>query len=400
MRTLALFTPWPPQHSGIADYAFDLATGLAEQGVRVSVFTDEPAPAPAARNIRLHHSSDFPGPRHFDRVVYQMGNNARFHSSMIVPLGKHGGIVHLHDMVLHHLINDLTSGESQGQLYYGLLQYWYGDGALKRVRHWNETADDHFMHSSGVTDIPLFDPILRFAQGCIVHSQFCQQRIKQRFPSLPCEVIPQTYLGSEAVGMRRDKTLRIGAFGNISPSKHIDKLLVAAAAAITHGAEIHVDIAGSLDGSGPALSTLADELDISRQVTFHDRVTEATFLELMRSMDVCVALRFPTMGETSGVVSRALQMGIPTIVNDIGWYAELPPCVAKLPVDDSALRQQLCDLLLRHATNTNFHERVRSEAAHYAHDVADFDRVNRRYISIVDRFPITTSPRKGVREAA
>jgi len=43
-----------------------------------------------------------------------------------------------------------------------------------------------------------------------------------------------------------------------------------------------------------------------------------------------IALRMPTMGETSAVVMKALQAGLPTIVSDHGWYAELPECVRKL----------------------------------------------------------------------
>ncbi len=387
MQHIALVTPWPPQHSGIADYAFDLATGLAQQGVRISVFTDANAPAPTTGNVELFHTSEFPSSQRFDRVVYQMGNNARYHSSMIVPLGKQGGIVHLHDMVLHHLVHDLTSGQGRGDLYYGLLQHWYGEQTLEDVRQWNKTADQHFVHSSGVTAVPLFDPILRCAQGCIVHSQFSRQRIQQRFPSLPCEVIPQTYLGAELIGPRHTKTLRIGAFGNVSPSKHIDKLLIAVGAACALGTAIDVDIAGSLDGADHTLTKLADDLDIRQQVTFHGRVSEATFLTLMRSMDLCIALRYPTMGETSGVVSRALQMGLPTIVNNVGWYAELPPCVAKLPSDSDAMQQQLSDLLRRHATDTQYHDQIRTEAAHYARDVADFDRVNQQYLSMIERFP-------------
>src|SRR5207245_11465866 len=34
--------------------------------------------------------------------------------------------------------------------------------------------------------------------------------------------------------------------------------------------------------------------------------------------------RWPTRGEASGVVLRALRLGRPTIVSDVGWFAELP----------------------------------------------------------------------------
>ncbi len=56
---------------------------------------------------------------------------------------------------------------------------------------------------------------------------------------------------------------------------------------------------------------------------------------LMRAADVHVSLRSPTMGETSGTAIRALALGKPLVVSDVGWFAELPDEVAlKVPVDD------------------------------------------------------------------
>ena len=53
----------------------------------------------------------------------------------------------------------------------------------------------------------------------------------------------------------------------------------------------------------------------------------------MAACDVCVNLRSPTMGETSGSVIRQLSLGKPVVVSDVGWFAELPDDVAlKVPV--------------------------------------------------------------------
>lgn len=387
MYQLALFTPWPPQHSGIADYAFDLASGLAQEGVHVSVFTDAAEGATTSQRITIHATADFPGPEQFDRVVYQMGNNAKYHRSMIIPLARYGGVVHLHDMVLHHMVHDLTSASGQGRLYYRLVKHWYGRDAFERVLTWNRADDNLFAHSDGVTDVPLFDPIVCYANGCIVHSDFCRRRIERRFPALPCDVIPQTYRHELATDGPRSNTLRVGVFGSINPNKHTDQLLWAAKSVLDQGAAVHIDIAGNLDCGGRELHALVAQLNMQQHVTFHGRVEEATFYRIMQSVDLCVALRYPTMGETSGVVSRALQMGIPTIVNDVGWYAELPACVAKLPVELAPMQQQLASLLTRHACDRTFHERVRGEAIRYAQDVADFDRTTRRYLALLSRFP-------------
>src|SRR5262249_4512995 len=66
-----------------------------------------------------------------------------------------------------------------------------------------------------------------------------------------------------------------------------------------------------------------------------DWIDESRLWALMAGADVCVNLRHPTMGETSGSVIRALSLGEPLVVSDVGWFSELPgDVVLKVPVDD------------------------------------------------------------------
>ena len=66
-----------------------------------------------------------------------------------------------------------------------------------------------------------------------------------------------------------------------------------------------------------------------------DYVPEERMWSLMAACDVLVNLRYPTMGETSGSVIRALSLGRPLIVSDVGWFSELPDdIVLKVPVDE------------------------------------------------------------------
>jgi glycosyltransferase involved in cell wall biosynthesis len=54
---------------------------------------------------------------------------------------------------------------------------------------------------------------------------------------------------------------------------------------------------------------------------------------------VLVNLRYPTMGETSGSVIRAMAVGKPLLVSDVGWFSELPDdAVLKVPVDEHEVR--------------------------------------------------------------
>ncbi|MBF0529907.1 MAG: glycosyltransferase family 4 protein, partial [Deltaproteobacteria bacterium] len=50
----------------------------------------------------------------------------------------------------------------------------------------------------------------------------------------------------------------------------------------------------------------------------------AEFNDLIYYSDIVVNLRYPSMGETSGALLRALELGKPCIVSDDAWFSELP----------------------------------------------------------------------------
>ncbi len=391
MRKVALITPWPPQRTGIADYAFDLAIGLAQQRVEVVVFTDEEVPVPAGQGVQVRHVREFDGARQYDRVVYQMGNNPAFHSSVFLLLARHGGVVHLHDMVLHHLVAYYTVAQGRSHLYYRLLEHWYDSNVMQTVRAWNEVNRVCFWDSPRVTEIPLFDPVLRYAHGCIVHSEFCRQRVQARLPHLACAVIPQCYRDMKVVVPPSNRCFRIGVFGILQPHKHVDKVLRGVAHTLAQGVDVELDVAGSIEPGCEGLPGLAQELGIESRVHFHGRTEEAEFVRLMQSVDLCMALRYPTMGESSAVVSRCLQLGVPTVVSDVGWYAELPSVVQKIGTGDQGMQAEVNSLIFRHATDQQYHQAIREKAASHAEREFEFGGLAARYLRFLDAFP-TQSP--------
>ena len=88
----------------------------------------------------------------------------------------------------------------------------------------------------------------------------------------------------------------------------------------------------------------------------------------MAACDAIVSLRSPTMGETSGTAIRALSLGKPLVVSDVGWFSELPGDVAlKVPVDEreeeqlTAALEALADEGVRKAASASARELVERE---------------------------------------
>jgi glycosyltransferase involved in cell wall biosynthesis len=95
---------------------------------------------------------------------------------------------------------------------------------------------------------------------------------------------------------------------------------------------------------------------------------------LMAACDVLVNLRYPTMGETSGSVIRALALGQPLLVSDVGWFSELPDdAVLKVPVDDYevATIEAALTVAAEHGATLGAAARAYVERVHALPNVAD-----------------------------
>ena len=101
----------------------------------------------------------------------------------------------------------------------------------------------------------------------------------------------------------------------------------------------------------------------------------------MKACDVHVNLRSPTMGETSGTAIRALSLGKPLVVSDVGWFAELPDDVAlKVPPDNDEVESLLVALELL-ATRPDVRRSMGEAALDLARSKHALDRVADLYVA-------------------
>jgi glycosyltransferase involved in cell wall biosynthesis len=126
----------------------------------------------------------------------------------------------------------------------------------------------------------------------------------------------------------------IGCFGFLNMNKRIPQLLEAFAAFRRDRPGARLLLVGGA-GERFDVGRRLERLGLTEGVDRLDYVPEERMWSLMAACDVLVNLRYPTMGETSGSVIRALSLGKPLVVSDVGWFAELPDdAVLKVPVDE------------------------------------------------------------------
>jgi hypothetical protein len=90
------------------------------------------------------------------------------------------------------------------------------------------------------------------------------------------------------------------------------------------------------------------------------------------------------MGETSGAAIRALVLGRPLVVTDVGWFAELPDEVAaKVPVGGSEV-DVLTAVLVRLAGDEELRAEMSRRAVEYVEQVHALDRVVELYVGALE----------------
>jgi glycosyltransferase involved in cell wall biosynthesis len=308
---VAYFSPMPPESSGIADYSALLVPALHEH-LDVSV---------------VRRGAKRP-PRGVELSVYHIGNNPEAHGWILDALRRTPGLVVLHDFVLHHLVAGVTIGRRDGHGYldamereHGVVGRLLGHGVLdKRLPPLWEARPEEF---------PLAGEVLSLATGLVVHSHYVEDRARAAGYDGPIARIPHPAWpdpGVAAAQIAGDPL--IGAFGNVNQSKRVPQLLEAFARVRAEHPGARLLLVGATS-PGFDLERRLQRLGLDGEGLVREGyVDEPRLWALMKACDVHVSLRSPTMGETSGTAIRALTLGKPLVVSDVGWFAELPAGVA------------------------------------------------------------------------
>lgn len=366
---VAYVSPLPPERSGIADYSALLLPALAKE-LELDVVRRGRRPPSGA-----------------DVVLYHLGNDVDAHGWIVRLLERRRGVVVLHDFVLHHLMAGLTVGRGDGGGYLDLLEADAGI-AGRLLGHGVLDGSIPPLWESRPQDFPLVDTVLDCAQGVIVHSAYVARQVRLRRYEGPIWQIPHP---AWDVPRRRpfplpnrDRTV-VGCFGNLNATKRLPQLLEAVARLRNDGRGVLLVLAGAVAPGLDVAARIAHlGLEEGRDVLQLGRVTEERLWDLVLASDVCVALRRPTMGETSGMAMRALSAGKPLVVSDTGWFAELPAGVAaKVPVDAWEV-DTLTAILAELCADRSLRERLGSAALDYASREHGVERVAGLYAAALE----------------
>ncbi|MFZ2986989.1 hypothetical protein [Ideonella sp.] len=361
-RRLYLFSPLPPQRNGLADYLVEYLPFLAADFELYLVA--ESGLRDAARlalgkleGVQVIDESEFLArqPEPGAQTLYNLGNNADC-TYELDYLHRFPGAVIVHDISLFFL-HQLAAQRARAN---SLLGSWlFEDGYQVPEDFLNRDGSLGRTPGELYQECLMLKRIAQSARGLMVHTRYAEQRLRgategvsvgpsgevafTRIPHFVLEVRPQAPESVAALLARfgvesEDFLLLVPGF--LTGNKMLYEVMAAC-----H--QVQADCPGlKLLFAG---EERADEYPVSERVAqlwpeTANRPVVTGYLEaeeldaLLQRADLSFVLRYPTYGESSGILPRAAMGGGRVLSVNIGAYPEFEsPQVSHVPVGSAAL---------------------------------------------------------------
>ena len=341
---IAFFTPLPPLQSGISDYSVDII-GELSQYFNIDVYIDNgykiSCDLPDNVNIYNHKKFKKKAAEYFD-IVYQMGNS-EFHEYMMPYITAYKGTLVLHDYNLHSLLQYLTLyKQSNNMKQYE--KYLLEDFDIETVEEYLKNLQNR---TTGIEirGMELNGCVSNYANKIIVHSDEAREKLLTRNIGRNVRSIRHYAKIEPLVDKSKLKAkynfsedeIVIASFGHIHETKRAIPILKAFAMLCKKYNNLRYNFVGKLDkGIKNNFEEIVQQHNLGELVTVTGYTELEQFEEYIDLTDICVNLRHPYNGETSGSLMRELAKGKCVLVNNLGSFSEIPDegCIKIPPVSE------------------------------------------------------------------
>lgn len=396
-KKLAFFTPLPPKQSGISDYSVDIISEL-QKYYDIDVFIDDDYQPTGsygdAVQIFSHEEYEAKREQYID-TVYQVGNS-EFHMYMFPYIQKYHGTVVLHDYNLHGVAVYMAFDDHDADytLYRDLLCSDYDKNDVRNYISKLKKGETGYH----IYDMPVNGFVTNYATKVIVHSE--EAREKLLYKNIGCDVTHiwsyakvEDYIADNAkskVSMGYDPDdFVLAAFGHVHETKRIIPILKAFSKISLQNVKAKLLFVGKLDKNLENLfyqtldiEKIADKVKVTGYTELDD------FIHYIDMTDICLNLRYPYNGETSGSLMRIFAKGKCVIVNDIGSFGEFPDEIcAKIPnVMDLSEQQEveyIENAIMSLMNDSQYMLKMRQAAFNFAKENLDLPKIGVEYVKCI-----------------
>ena len=399
---LALWTPLPPQPTGVSEYSANLLDAL-RPAVDVEVFVDDGV-LPEGRILRrhrVHHFRAFDRRRRqhpFDAVVYQMGIN-KAHLFAYRNLQVHPGVVALHDLTLSHLLYTVAVHAGDREPFRRQLSEMEAEDAVDELDAIEAGDGDEreLQLSEFLMRFPMLQRVVDSSPAQIVHYEAAAFELANRYPAARPFVVPMGIAwrrglrpGLERVDARgrlrlAETTFVIGVLGIAHPFKRLESCVGAVSRLAQAGVPVLLAVVGEVfDPSYERhLAERAEELGVDGRMRFTGRVPSNEFDDYLVACDVVVNLRYPFMKHMSATLIRSLAAARPVVITDLPAWESIPEdcCLRVAPGDREVT--DLTDCLHLLATDEPRRRRMSDAAREFFAKEGTIERMADGYLDVI-----------------
>lgn len=396
-KKLAFFTPLPPLQSGISDYSADIIESLSQFfDIDVYVDTGYQVDCKLPDNVNCFVHTGYEGRRNaYIDTVFQVGNS-EYHIYMWDYIKRYGGTVVLHDYNMHGVaqFEALARNHNNMEQYRAMLSEDFSKDEVEKYLTSVEKGGGLKIHEMEVNGF-----ITNYANKLIVHSREAREKLLRRDIERDVswirhytriEPLMNGREAKEALQISEDQFV-FAAFGHVHETKRVLPILKAFARLAGEHKHARLIFVGKLDQSlAPQYEAMVKSLEISSSVHVTGYTELEEFRQYIDATDVCLNLRYPYNGETSGSLMRILGKGKCVIVNDIGSFGEIPDeaCI-KLPSVEHMTETKEVEAIyhaMRELMENNTRRRQLEQAARaFAEEHLDLQIIARQYKKVIEK---------------
>lgn len=318
MKTLAYHSPFLPQKSGISHYSSELLSALKAH-YDITLVSDETElldqEFPIITYERFYELMSDESTA-FDRVIYNMGNNTKFHKIIYECSIKHPGVVILHDFFISGFIGDYHN--------------WDSNNLIKFIsKHYDiKAALEYFFNNYEIFEkkYPLNLPLIEHSKAVIVHTKQAMDLALKFYknndflnimPLLRQNISLNKIKAKKELKLENTKTF--GVFGFTHPIKQNLELLRSWARVMKDkNAVLFIVGENGLPDFNEKLKNFLAEQNITNTyiVGWAD---DELYKRYLSACDVSICLRKTHLGEASAALLDCLNYQTTTITNFSGF---------------------------------------------------------------------------------
>jgi glycosyltransferase involved in cell wall biosynthesis len=252
------------------------------------------------------------------------------------------------------------------------------DKILKKEGLWNSNRSINY---------PLNEEIITHSKGLIVHSAFIKNKILEKF-NKPVAKINMHACCSEEWNTQKirkqlgfsSKDFIICSVGFININKRYDLIVPAISELAAENKNIKYIILGE-DHSNLLHALTKPE---NKNIICKGYLPLKDVEKHIAASDICINLRYPTMGESSASMLRMFSYSKPVLVSEAGAHAELPDFAIKIKPGKNE-KQEIKNKIRMLINNPRIRKELGKKAKEYAKKECSIEKCAKEYALFIKK---------------